>query len=58
MNQLPQCMVCLPADHRLMADHGHWVPFLILGDTYAQAGIGARVRAHPKNPYKQTRTGT
>ena len=36
MNQ-PPCMVWLPADHRLMGDHGHQMPFLLLGDKYARA---------------------
>lgn len=33
----PPCMVWLPADHRLMGDHGHQMPFLLLGDKYARA---------------------
>lgn len=36
MNSSP-CMVWLPADHRLMGDHGHQMPFLLLGDKYARA---------------------
>ena len=36
MNTAP-CMVWLPADHRLMGDHGHQMPFLLLGDKYARA---------------------
>ena len=30
-------MVWLPADHRLMGDHGHQMPYLVLGDKYARA---------------------
>ena len=30
-------MVWLPADHRLLGDHGHKAPFLLLGDKYARA---------------------
>ena len=30
-------MVWLPADHRLLGDHGHQMPFLLLGDKYARA---------------------
>ncbi|MFT7401822.1 MAG: putative glutamine amidotransferase [Hydrogenophaga sp.] len=42
MNQSPPCMVWLPADHRLLGDHGHQMPFLMLGDKYARAvKIGA-----------------
>ncbi|WP_372657105.1 gamma-glutamyl-gamma-aminobutyrate hydrolase family protein [Hydrogenophaga sp.] len=33
----PPCMVWLPADHRLMGDHGHQMPFLLLGEKYARA---------------------
>ncbi len=36
MNPHP-CMVWLPADHRLLGDHGHAMPFLLLGDKYARA---------------------
>jgi putative glutamine amidotransferase len=36
MNASP-CMVWLPADHRLMGDHGHQMPYLLLGDKYARA---------------------
>ena len=39
------CMVWLPADHRLMGDHGHQMPFLLLGDKYARAvKVGARAQ--------------
>jgi putative glutamine amidotransferase len=31
------CMVWLPADHRLLGDHGHQMPYLLLGDKYARA---------------------
>ena len=31
------CTVWLPADHRLLGDHGHQMPFLLLGDKYARA---------------------
>jgi putative glutamine amidotransferase len=40
MKQSPPCMVWLPADHRLLGDHGHQMPFLMLGDKYAQAVKG------------------
>jgi putative glutamine amidotransferase len=33
----PSCLVWLPADHRLMGDHGHQMPWLVLGDKYARA---------------------
>jgi putative glutamine amidotransferase len=36
-------MVWLPADHRLLGDHGHAMPFLLLGDKYARA---VKVGAH------------
>lgn len=39
----PPCMVWLPADHRLLGDHGHQMPFLLLGDKYARA---VKVSAH------------
>ena len=35
--EMPPCMVWLPADHRLLGDHGHQMPFLLLGDKYARA---------------------
>jgi putative glutamine amidotransferase len=35
--ETPPCMVWLPADHRLLGDHGHQMPFLLLGDKYARA---------------------
>ncbi|MDO9294149.1 MAG: gamma-glutamyl-gamma-aminobutyrate hydrolase family protein [Hydrogenophaga sp.] len=45
MNKLPPCMVWLPADHRLMGDHGHLMPFLLLGDKYARAvKVGAQAQ--------------
>ena len=37
MNKPTPCMVWLPADHRLLGDHGHQMPFLLLGDKYARA---------------------
>lgn len=37
------CMVWLPADHRLLGDHGHQMPYLLLGDKYARA---VKVGAH------------
>ncbi|GLS14757.1 glutamine amidotransferase [Hydrogenophaga electricum] len=38
-------MVWLPADHRLMGDHGHQMPFLVLGDKYARAvKVGAEAQ--------------
>ena len=36
-------MVWLPADHRLLGDHDHQMPFLLLGDKYARA---VKVGAH------------
>ena len=45
MNATP-CMVWLPADHRLMGDHGHQMPFLLLGDKYARA-VKEAARAQP-----------
>ncbi|MEI8169376.1 MAG: gamma-glutamyl-gamma-aminobutyrate hydrolase family protein [Rhodoferax sp.] len=33
----PPCMVWLPMDHRLLGDHDHQMPFLVLGDKYARA---------------------
>ncbi len=43
MNKPPPCMVWLPADHRLLGDHGHQMPFLLLGDKYARAvKVGAQ----------------
>lgn len=36
-------MVWLPADHRLLGDHGHAMPYLLLGDKYARA---VKVGAH------------
>ena len=45
MNQSPPCMVWLPADHRLLGDHGHQMPFLMLGDKYARAvKVGAQAQ--------------
>jgi putative glutamine amidotransferase len=45
MNKPPPCMVWLPADHRLMGDHGHQMPFLLLGDKYARAvKVGAQAQ--------------
>ncbi len=41
----PPCMVWLPADHRLLGDHGHQMPFLLLGDKYARAvKLGAQAQ--------------
>ena len=41
----PPCMVWLPADHRLLGDHGHQMPFLLLGDKYARAvKVGAQAQ--------------
>lgn len=31
------CMVWLPMDHRLLGDHEHKMPYLVLGDKYARA---------------------
>ncbi len=45
MNPSPPCMVWLPADHRLLGDHGHQMPFLMLGDKYARAiKVGAKAQ--------------
>ena len=45
MNTLPPCLVWLPADHRLLGDHGHQMPFLMLGDKYARAiKVGAKAQ--------------
>ncbi|MDP2371812.1 gamma-glutamyl-gamma-aminobutyrate hydrolase family protein [Rhodoferax sp.] len=41
----PPCMVWLPADHRLLGDHDHQAPFLVLGDKYARAvRVGAQAQ--------------
>ena len=41
----PPCLVWLPADHRLLGDHEHPAPFLVLGDKYAQAvKLGAQAQ--------------
>jgi putative glutamine amidotransferase len=38
-------MVWLPADHRLLGDNGHQMPFLLLGDKYARAvKVGAQAQ--------------
>lgn len=45
MNSSPPCLVWLPADHRLLGDHGHQMPFLVLGDKYARAvQLGAQAQ--------------
>jgi putative glutamine amidotransferase len=45
MKKPPPCMVWLPADHRLLGDHGHQMPFLLLGDKYARAvKLGAQAQ--------------
>ena len=45
MNKLPPCLVWLPADHRLLGDPGHQMPFLMLGDKYARAiKVGAQAQ--------------
>ncbi|AOW11551.1 gamma-glutamyl-gamma-aminobutyrate hydrolase [Hydrogenophaga crassostreae] len=45
MNKLPPCLVWLPADHRLLGDQGHQMPFLMLGDKYARAvKVGAKAQ--------------
>lgn len=31
------CLVWLPMDHRLLGDHDHKMPYLVLGDKYARA---------------------
>jgi len=31
------CLVWLPADHRLLGEDGHQMPYLVLGDKYARA---------------------
>ncbi len=41
----PPCMVWLPADHRLLGDHDHQAPFLVLGEKYARAvRLGAQAQ--------------
>ncbi|WP_353396678.1 gamma-glutamyl-gamma-aminobutyrate hydrolase family protein [Hydrogenophaga sp. 5NK40-0174] len=40
------CMVWLPADHKLLGDHDHQMPFLVLGDKYARA-VRDGVEAQP-----------
>lgn len=41
----PPCMVWLPMDHRLLGDHEHKMPFLVLGEKYARAvKVGARAQ--------------
>ncbi len=41
----PPCMVWLPMDHRLLGDHDHKMPFLVLGDKYARAiKVGAQAQ--------------
>ena len=45
MNPLPPALVWLPADHRLLGEPGHQMPFLLLGDKYARAvKVGARAQ--------------
>jgi putative glutamine amidotransferase len=45
MHKLPPCMVWLPADHRLLGNPGHQMPFLMLGDKYARAvKVGAQAQ--------------
>jgi putative glutamine amidotransferase len=45
MNPSPPCMVWLPADHRLLGDKDHQMPFLMLGDKYARAiKLGAKAQ--------------
>ena len=45
MKHAAPCMVWLPADHRLLGDHGHQMPFLMLGDKYARAvKVGAQAQ--------------
>lgn len=41
----PPCMVWLPMDHRVLGDHEHKMPFLVLGDKYARAvKVGAQAQ--------------
>lgn len=41
----PPCMVWLPMDHRLLGDHEHAMPFLVLGEKYARAvKVGAQAQ--------------
>lgn len=42
----PPSLVWLPADHRLMGDGPHTMPFLVLGDKYARA-VTEHVQAQP-----------
>ncbi len=37
MNPPPKPLVWMPADHRLLGEPGHQMPFLVLGDKYARA---------------------
>lgn len=44
------CSVWLPMDHRLLGDHQHRMPFLVLGEKYARAvkqGAGAQAVLYP-----------
>jgi putative glutamine amidotransferase len=43
---LPPALVWLPADHRLLGDHDHPMPFLLLADKYAR-GVVAGAQAQP-----------
>ncbi len=42
----PSCLVWLPADHRLLGEEGHQMPFLVLGDKYARA-VQVGMKAQP-----------
>ena len=45
MNPSTPSLVWLPADHRLLGDPGHQMPFLMLGDKYARAvKVGAQAQ--------------
>lgn len=43
--QKPPPLIWLPMDHRLLGDHDHKAPFLVLGEKYARAiTVGARAQ--------------
>ncbi len=42
---VPQCLVWLPVDHRLLGADGRQMPYVVLGDKYARAiKLGARAQ--------------
>lgn len=42
----PPCLVWLPMDHRMLGDHEHQAPYLVLGDKYARA-VKVGMQAQP-----------